>query len=149
MTQGIKTLEEVQELLRAIDRKDEVEIIDAYGDIFVTIVIGAYLNGTSLSSCAEQAYNVIKDRTGTLLPNGDFVKDNKPLAKEELISDIYVEKSFMFTLELIFTIKLSNDEIIDFTFIPTSQLPNNLATVFIGKTVSQLKYYLKTVGELV
>jgi len=75
MTQGIKTLEEVHELLRAIDRNDDIEIIDAYGDIFVTIVIGAYLNGTTLSTCAEQAYFVIKDRTGTLLPNGDFVKD--------------------------------------------------------------------------
>ena len=77
MTQGIKTLEEVQELLRAIDRKDKAEIQDAYGDIFVTIVIGAYLNGGSLAIYAEQAYNVIKDRTGTLLPNGDFVKDVK------------------------------------------------------------------------
>lgn len=76
MTQGIKTLEEVQELLRAIDRDDKEEIIDAYGDIFVTIVIGAELNNTPLCSCADKAYSVIKDRTGTLLPNGDFVKDN-------------------------------------------------------------------------
>ena len=75
ITQAIKTLEEVQELLRAIDRNDKLEISDAYGDIFVTIVIGAYLNGGSITLYANDAYNVIKDRTGTLLPNGDFVKD--------------------------------------------------------------------------
>ena len=75
MTQAIKTLEEVHELIRAIDRKDQDEIVDAYGDIFVTIVNGAYLNGTPLFECAEKAYKVIEHRTGTLLPNGDFVKD--------------------------------------------------------------------------
>ena len=75
MTQAIKTLEEVHELIRAIDRKDEAEITDAYGDIFVTIVNGAQLHGIDLSECALKAYKVIEHRTGTLLPNGDFVKD--------------------------------------------------------------------------
>ena len=75
MTQAIKTLEEVHELLEAIDRKDVDEITDAYGDIFVTIVIGAYLNGGSLAQYTEQAYRVIEHRKGQLLPNGDFVRD--------------------------------------------------------------------------
>ena len=75
MTQAIKTLEEVHELIRAIDRDDKDEITDAYGDILVTIANGAYLHGTELPECAYKAYKVIEHRTGTLLPNGDFVKD--------------------------------------------------------------------------
>jgi hypothetical protein len=75
MTQAIKTMEEVHELIRAIDRKDQFEIDDAYGDIFVTIVIGSYLNGRRLSDYAAMAYAVIKDRKGKLLPNGDFIKE--------------------------------------------------------------------------
>ena len=75
MTQAIKTLEEVHELIRAIDRDDKDEITDAYGDILVTIANGAYLHGTELPECAYKAYKVIEHRTGTLLSNGDFVKD--------------------------------------------------------------------------
>lgn len=75
MTQAIKTLEEVQELLNAIDLKDEEEVIDAYGDIFVTLVIGSHINGGSLAEYAENAYNVIKNRKGRLLPNGSFLKE--------------------------------------------------------------------------
>ena len=75
LTQSIKTLEEVHELINAIDKKDSKEIIDAYGDIFVTIVIGSYLNGTPLSQCASVAYDVIKVRKGYLNENGEFVKD--------------------------------------------------------------------------
>lgn len=75
MTQAIKTLEEVHELIRAIDRKDPDEITDAYGDIFVTIVNGAYLHGVQLPDCAHKAFKVIEHRTGTLNEQGDFIKD--------------------------------------------------------------------------
>ena len=77
MTQAIKTLEEVQELLYAIDTKDLNEIVDAYGDIFITIVIGAYLNGTQLDYCAEKAYRVIENRKGFLTPQGEFIKESE------------------------------------------------------------------------
>ena len=33
--------------------------------------------GTTLEACVEQAYNVIKDRKGRLLPNGIFVKEGR------------------------------------------------------------------------
>jgi len=75
LTQAIKSLEEVHELIRAIDRKDRLEIIDAYGDTFVTLVIGAYLNDSPLEDCVASAYATIKDRTGTLNSNGDFIRD--------------------------------------------------------------------------
>ena len=77
MTQAIKTLEEVHELIRAIDRKDHAEITDAYGDIFVTIANGAYLHGVELPECVKKAYKVIEHRTGTLTKQGGFIKDKE------------------------------------------------------------------------
>ncbi len=75
LTQSIKTLEEVHELIRAINREDKDEIIDAYGDIVVTLVIGTYLNDTPLEDCVASAYKTIQHRTGTLNSNGDFIRD--------------------------------------------------------------------------
>lgn len=74
MSQAIKTLEEVQELLKAIDCCDEHEIKDAYGDILVTIIIGAELSGMDIEDCLQGAYDVIKGRTGRM-ENGTFIKD--------------------------------------------------------------------------
>ena len=74
MSQALKTLEEVNELLVAINNKNDAEIKDAFGDIFVTIIIGARLSGLSIFNCLESAYNEIKDRTGKM-ENGTFVKD--------------------------------------------------------------------------
>ena len=49
------------------------EIKDALGDILVTIIIGAELQGLKLEDCLESAYNVIKNRSGKMV-NGQFVK---------------------------------------------------------------------------
>ena len=75
MTQAIKTLEEVQELLSALNRKDDDEVIDAYADILVTLIVGADLHGTNLIECLSKGYDVIKDRTGYLRKDGIFIKD--------------------------------------------------------------------------
>lgn len=72
--QANKTLEEVNELIEAIENNDELEIIDALGDILVTIIIQAKMQGLSLENCLESAYNVISKRTGKMV-NGTFVKD--------------------------------------------------------------------------
>jgi NTP pyrophosphatase (non-canonical NTP hydrolase) len=74
MKQGIKTLEEVNELLAAIHDNNEPEIIDALGDILVTIIIQAEMNGLKLTDCLESAYNVIAKRSGKMI-NGEFKKD--------------------------------------------------------------------------
>jgi len=76
MTQGIKTLEECHELLEAINRKDIHEIRDAIGDIMVTLVMQAELQGFTLEECLYQAYGEIKDRKGHLNEVGDFIKDS-------------------------------------------------------------------------
>lgn len=75
MTQAVKTGEEFAELLKALNSGDLAEAKDAYGDIVVTLIIGAHLCGFSLEHCLEHAYNVIKDRKGTLSPEGLFVKE--------------------------------------------------------------------------
>jgi NTP pyrophosphatase (non-canonical NTP hydrolase) len=72
--QAGKTMEEVQELIDAIDTENKIEIIDALGDILVTIIIQAEMQGLSLTECLESAYNVIAKRTGKMV-NGQFVKD--------------------------------------------------------------------------
>lgn len=74
MSQALKTLEEVHELLTAINCNDRDEIKDAFGDILVTIIIGAKLSGLDIEDCLESAYQVIKNRTGSI-KNGQFVKD--------------------------------------------------------------------------
>lgn len=74
MSQAIKTLSEVEELLRAINSDDKPEIKDAYGDILVTIILGAELSGLDIEDCLQSAYDVISKRTGKMI-NGTFVKD--------------------------------------------------------------------------
>ena len=49
-------------------------IIDAIGDIMVTLIIQAKLQDLSLEECLESAYNVIAERKGKMI-NGQFVKD--------------------------------------------------------------------------
>lgn len=75
MAQAIKTLEEVKELLEAIHKGDYGEMVDAYGDVLVTLIIGAALADVDLVRCLEAAYGQIKDRKGTLGPDGIFRKE--------------------------------------------------------------------------
>ena len=74
INQGLKTLEEVNELLTGIVTDDREEIKDAFGDILVTIIIGAELQGLNLLDCLQSALNIIEKRTGKMI-NGQFVKD--------------------------------------------------------------------------
>lgn len=71
-----KTLEEVMELSEGIFKNDKEEIIDALGDILVTIIIQAEMQGLKLTECLESAYNVISKRTG-VMKDGQFIKDAK------------------------------------------------------------------------
>jgi len=90
LAQAKKTVEEVNELLEATEAQanglvefvnskgklvnTEVECKDALGDILVTIIIGAELQGLQLEDCLEAAYNIISKRTGKMV-DGQFVKD--------------------------------------------------------------------------
>ena len=72
--QALKTQEEVTELLNAIVDNDRAEIIDAIGDIMVTLIIQAKMQNLDLFECLQSAYNVISKRTGKMV-NGQFLKD--------------------------------------------------------------------------
>jgi hypothetical protein len=49
-------------------------MVDAYGDVLVTLIVGAALADVDLVSCLESAYAEIKDRKGTLGEDGIFRK---------------------------------------------------------------------------
>lgn len=76
LAQAIKTHEELGELMSALHRGDKAEIADAYGDILVTLIIGADLAGFDLVDCLNRAYEQIKDRKGFLREDGVFVKED-------------------------------------------------------------------------
>jgi NTP pyrophosphatase (non-canonical NTP hydrolase) len=74
IAQALKTLEETTELCVAINNKDKAEIIDAIGDIVVTLIIQCRMQDVLLEDCLNSAYDVISKRTGKMI-NGQFVKD--------------------------------------------------------------------------
>jgi NTP pyrophosphatase (non-canonical NTP hydrolase) len=76
LRQAEKTLEETNELICAILNEDRAEIKDAIGDIMVTIIIQAKMQGVTIEECLQSAYDVISKRTGKMV-NGQFIKDNK------------------------------------------------------------------------
>lgn len=69
-----KTLEEVSELCSAIEANDHDEMVDAIGDIIVTLIMQACIQNVDLRECLGAAYAVISKRTGEMV-NGIFVKD--------------------------------------------------------------------------
>ena len=75
MAQAIKTHEELGELMSALLRGNKIEAADAYGDILVTLIIGADLAGLDLVDCLNKAYNEIKNRKGRLREDGVFIKE--------------------------------------------------------------------------
>ncbi len=74
MSQGLKTLEEVQELLAAINQKSKEDIKDAIGDIYVTLIIQSKMNDLQPYECLQHAYDQIKNRSGKMI-DGVFVKE--------------------------------------------------------------------------
>jgi len=72
--QAKKTLEELDELYAAIRENNREEMIDAYGDILVTLIMGCACADLNLTDCLEHAFNQIKDRKGFLSADGIFVK---------------------------------------------------------------------------
>jgi NTP pyrophosphatase (non-canonical NTP hydrolase) len=73
--QFLKTVEEVGELASALAKNDKPAMVDAIGDIVVTLAIVASCSGVPLVECMRAAWEQIKDRKGTLTPEGVFVKE--------------------------------------------------------------------------
>lgn len=96
LAQARKTAEETTELveaaakLRVLDQLEEhlppsvyqdhrtrylAEFKDAVGDVMVTLINAAALADVDVLDCLEGSYDEIKDRKGTLMPSGVFVKE--------------------------------------------------------------------------
>ncbi len=73
-TQYVKLQEEAGELAKALLKDDQVEIVDAIGDMVVVLTNLAHLRGVNIENCITSAYEVINKRTGKMI-NGTFVKD--------------------------------------------------------------------------
>jgi NTP pyrophosphatase (non-canonical NTP hydrolase) len=74
-SQALKAVSEMGELADAVIKRQHDELVDAVGDVMVCLINLCALKDVSLGSCLDAAYNQIKDRKGTLLPNGCFVKE--------------------------------------------------------------------------
>lgn len=74
IAQSAKTLEECAELNLAIVKADTQGIRDGLGDLLVTAILQAKIQGLTLDECLEFAYNEISGRKGKMV-NGVFVKD--------------------------------------------------------------------------
>ena len=74
-TQFMKAVSEMGELSDALNKNDIDGIKDAVGDVLVCMINMCALLDINMTDCLQLAYNEIKDRKGTLLPNGVFVKE--------------------------------------------------------------------------
>lgn len=74
-SQLLKAVSEMGELADAENKGDMEGIKDAIGDVVVCLINYCALRDIGLVECLKGAYNEIKDRKGTLMPNGVFVKE--------------------------------------------------------------------------
>ena len=74
-TQLMKAVSEMGELCDAELKGNMPMIKDGIGDVLVCLINYCALKDINLVNCIEEAYAEIKDRKGTTLPNGTFVKD--------------------------------------------------------------------------
>jgi NTP pyrophosphatase (non-canonical NTP hydrolase) len=72
--QFLKTVSELGELADALNQRDMAAIKDSVGDCLVTLINMCALLDIDMVECLEGAWHEIKDRKGTLLPSGVFVK---------------------------------------------------------------------------
>ena len=73
--QFLKCVSEVGELGDALAKANHGEMIDAIGDVIVTLIMVAECAGIDIAYCLHSAWNQIKDRRGHLTPDGVFVKE--------------------------------------------------------------------------
>ena len=71
-----KALEEMAELFKAESQQNLPEIKDAVGDVLVCLINYCAIKDIDMVSCLNLAYEAIKDRRGTLMPDGTFVKES-------------------------------------------------------------------------
>lgn len=73
-SQALKFFSEAGELADAVAKDDLEELIDAVGDVLVTLILLCRIKQINPVRCLDTAYGVIKNRTGRMV-GGVFVKD--------------------------------------------------------------------------
>lgn len=74
-SQLLKAVSEMGELADAEGKRDLPAIKDAVGDVVVCLINYCALRDIDLVDCLAGAFEQIKDRRGTLMPDGTFVKE--------------------------------------------------------------------------
>ena len=74
LSQLLKAVSEMGELADAEGKQDLLGIKDAVGDVLVCLINYCALRDLDIVECLVGAYDQIKDRRGTLMPDGTFVK---------------------------------------------------------------------------
>jgi len=77
VSQLLKAVSEMGELCDAEGKQDHAAIQDAVGDVLVCLINYCALRDLDMTRCLSFAYEQIKDRKGTLMPDGTFVKEHK------------------------------------------------------------------------
>lgn len=73
--QFLKAVSEMGELSDALTKNDLEATQDAVGDVAVCLINMCALLDLDIVDCMAHAYDQIKDRRGTMLPSGVFVKE--------------------------------------------------------------------------
>ena len=76
VSQLLKAVSEMGELCDAEGKRDMDAIKDAVGDVMVCLINYCALRDLTLTESLKGAYEQIKDRRGTLMPDGTFVKES-------------------------------------------------------------------------
>lgn len=69
------TINAVGDLLNKLEADLLSKLVDDYGDVFVTLVMGAEIEGIDIRSAIASAYDEIKDRRGEMRADGKFHKE--------------------------------------------------------------------------
>ena len=74
--QYAKVNEEIGEIAHELtrNRRNSMELVDALGDSFVTLIVLTNILGYDVNSVISSAYEVIKDRKGKTV-DGSFIKN--------------------------------------------------------------------------
>lgn len=70
-----KLVEELGELFSATNKGLREEAMDGVGDVLVCLINYCALMDMNIVDCLQMSYDQIKNRKGTLMPNGIFVKE--------------------------------------------------------------------------
>ena len=74
-SQLLKAVSEMGELCDAEGKNDIDAMRDAVGDLMVCLINYCALRKIDIRDCLWEAYKQIQHRTGRLMPDGTFVKD--------------------------------------------------------------------------